>query len=471
MITFDIESFYPSITKDVLSKCLDWAEEFVDFGDYDREVIMAARRSVLFFRDQIWTKKGDPFDVTMGSSDGAEISELVGLFLLAKLEHEEILNPELTGLYRDDGIALVPKGRRGQRLRKEITDFFGDYGFKIDISPVSTSVDYLDIRLHSNKSYEVYHKPNSNTNYVHSKSNHPASVLKNMSANTEQRISKLCSTEEFFDQHKNYYNEILKKSGHGHDLQYEKSPRKAKKRTRTRKTVWYNPPFCKSVKTKIGQEFFRILDKHFAEPKPDPKTGLKPFRTGLNLFINKNTIKLSFSTVNNIARVFSLHNKKVDKKPDNPTEKTCSCPRTKVCPVGGKCLTRNVVYEAKVTEKTGYYANHSSTYTGLASTTFKTRFYGHTNAIRNKKAGQTRLSAFIHELKDDGIEYDLNWRIVETANSFDGKHCELCLAEKTRILFSEDPNLLNKRSELLAKCRHMDKWTFGSRPKNETQPD
>ena len=49
LLTFDIESFYPSITKKVLTECLDWAEETVNLDDHDRDVIMAAR-SVVFPR-------------------------------------------------------------------------------------------------------------------------------------------------------------------------------------------------------------------------------------------------------------------------------------------------------------------------------------------------------------------------------------------------------------------------------------
>ena len=41
-------------------------------------------KSLLFCNDKTWVKKNDLslFDVTMGSYDGAEVCELVGLFLL-----------------------------------------------------------------------------------------------------------------------------------------------------------------------------------------------------------------------------------------------------------------------------------------------------------------------------------------------------------------------------------------------------
>ena len=47
---------------------------------------MHSRKSLLFSNSDAWIKKsGDMFDVTMGSFDGAEICELVGLYLLDKL--------------------------------------------------------------------------------------------------------------------------------------------------------------------------------------------------------------------------------------------------------------------------------------------------------------------------------------------------------------------------------------------------
>ena len=48
-------------------------------------------------------------------------------------------------------------------------------------------------------------------------------------------------------------------------------------------------------------------------------------------------------------------------------------------------------------------------------------------------------------------------KIVHTPNSFDGR-CNLCLEEKIHILIHKWPDkLLNKRSELIAWCRHMTK--------------
>ena len=48
-----------------------------------------APKSLLFDEDNLWVKKDNPeFDVTMGSYDGAELCELVGLYLLDLLTKE-----------------------------------------------------------------------------------------------------------------------------------------------------------------------------------------------------------------------------------------------------------------------------------------------------------------------------------------------------------------------------------------------
>ena len=71
-------------------------------------------------------KKGENplFDVTMGSNDGAELCEFVGIYLLGKLSN--IIDRKDNGLYRDDGLASFQdaNGPKLDRLRKNITAIF-----------------------------------------------------------------------------------------------------------------------------------------------------------------------------------------------------------------------------------------------------------------------------------------------------------------------------------------------------------
>ena len=61
---------------------MDHAEKYVKISDEEKEIIIQARISFLISGEQPWIKKdNDQFDLAMGSFDGAEIAELVGLYL------------------------------------------------------------------------------------------------------------------------------------------------------------------------------------------------------------------------------------------------------------------------------------------------------------------------------------------------------------------------------------------------------
>ena len=54
ILSFDINSFYPSITERTLNKALDFAGTVYSFEENEREIIMCARKSILFFRGVPW---------------------------------------------------------------------------------------------------------------------------------------------------------------------------------------------------------------------------------------------------------------------------------------------------------------------------------------------------------------------------------------------------------------------------------
>ena len=66
------------------------------------------------------------FDISMGSYHGAEVCELVGLFLLSKLL--AIFGAGNYGLYRDDGLAVVKNisDRCADNIRKKLKKTFKD---------------------------------------------------------------------------------------------------------------------------------------------------------------------------------------------------------------------------------------------------------------------------------------------------------------------------------------------------------
>jgi hypothetical protein len=91
-------------------------------------IIKHARNSLLFNGGNIWKKRqsNTTFDVTMGSYDGAEVCELVGLFILNSLA--EKYGKYYVGLYRDDGLILL-KGtskRLADKARKDLHKLFSE---------------------------------------------------------------------------------------------------------------------------------------------------------------------------------------------------------------------------------------------------------------------------------------------------------------------------------------------------------
>ena len=79
-IKFDIEAYFPSISRILLSKAIDFVRSFDFLTEFEEELIMHCRRGVTIGNNgEIWLKAQDQdFDVTMGSKDSAEISEMVG---------------------------------------------------------------------------------------------------------------------------------------------------------------------------------------------------------------------------------------------------------------------------------------------------------------------------------------------------------------------------------------------------------
>ena len=75
-------------------------------------------------------------------------------------------------------------------------------------------------------------------------------------------------------------------------------------------------------------------------------------------------------------------------------------------------------------------------------------------------SGTTVLSKYIRDLKDSDTDFSIKWSIVTSAISHNGNpsRCYLCLMGKLCIVSADKSTLLNKRSELITKCRHENKF-------------
>ena len=115
----------------------------------------------------------------MGSYDGAEICELVGLFLLHELS--TIIPKLLAALYRDDGLAILrnSSGPNTDRIKKRITKLFQKHNLKITIESNIIQTDFLDVTLNiKTEKHWPFRKPNYQQLYININSNHPPSIKK-----------------------------------------------------------------------------------------------------------------------------------------------------------------------------------------------------------------------------------------------------------------------------------------------------
>ena len=274
--------------------------------------------------------------------------------------------------------------------------------------------------------------------------NHPPSTTKNIPIAIEKMINELSSSEEIFNTAKGEYETALGGCGYGKnvDFQYtEKDPNiKSKGRSRVRKCLWFNPPWSGNVKTDVGRQFLSILDRVFNRNHL------------LKSIMNRNWCKISYRTTPNLAAIISSHNKKILKSGVEDTERLCNCRKGHQCPLDGKCLSRNLIYQATVSTD-----RSEETYIGLTGTTFKERLANHKASHKNPDLQKScKLANYVWKIKEKKIKYDITWKILGRAAPYSSisNVCNLCIHEKYFILYFPGLGTLNRRSELTCGCRH-----------------
>ena len=177
---FDTKDSHPSIKEKLLREAIRFAKLYISITKKDIEAIFHERTSLLYYNDEPWVKKGESnFDVSMDAYDGAEVCELIGIFMLSLLSKH--INKNHIGLYRDDGLAILKNtsGPEAEKLKKKLQKLFKEKDLDIIIQCNLKITNYLDITLNLNDgSYRPYRKPNEETNYIHISSDHPPSIIK-----------------------------------------------------------------------------------------------------------------------------------------------------------------------------------------------------------------------------------------------------------------------------------------------------
>ena len=233
LIQLDIVEFYPSITEQILDDVTNFAKQYTNISDKNLRIIKHCRKSPLFNNNEPWKKKNTDncFDVTMGSYDGAEVCELVGIYLLFLLA--KYIDKNGSGLYHDDCLILLRNVDKQKiyRIRKNIIKIFKDVGFKIEIQTNIKIVDFLDLTFNlENGTYRPYNS----------------------------------SCKQVFEESKLEYESALKNCRYNHfKLTLNKEEHQPIKRTGHRNVIWFNPPFSRNVITNVAKKLLSLLDKLF----------------------------------------------------------------------------------------------------------------------------------------------------------------------------------------------------------------
>ena len=142
----------------------------------------------------------------MGSYDGAEVCELVGTFILSKLGN--IIGKKNTGLYSDDGLAVLKNMNAWgtDEMRKIIIKIFKEVGFQLEIKSNPKKVEFLDVTFNLITGlYTPYKKPNDNLLYIHTSSDHPPQIIKQLTNSISKRLCENLANEQIFNTVKPVY--------------------------------------------------------------------------------------------------------------------------------------------------------------------------------------------------------------------------------------------------------------------------
>ena len=121
--------------EDLLKQATLFAQNSVSIPRKSIDVIFHSRKSLLYHMMIHGSKKDTSveFGVTMGSYDGAEVCEIVGLFMLDMLS--KLFEKNSVGLHRDDGFSISRNynGHQNDKVRKDLINLFKKYQLSLDV--------------------------------------------------------------------------------------------------------------------------------------------------------------------------------------------------------------------------------------------------------------------------------------------------------------------------------------------------
>ena len=147
------------ISLNLFNYAIQYASEIIEISNRDICIIKHSRKTLLFDNNHPWEKKsGDTdFDIPMGCYDGAEVFQLVGIYILNKSSN--IIDKDSIGLYRDDRLGIfetlsgaqIEKNRKKKseksRKKKNIMKVFKECGLSISVTTNIIFADFLNVKF------------------------------------------------------------------------------------------------------------------------------------------------------------------------------------------------------------------------------------------------------------------------------------------------------------------------------------
>ena len=159
----------------MFNEVLHFVKTKVDITNQEMSIIMQSRNTLLFNKNQSSAKKSgnEEFDVPMGCFDGAELCEIIGIYIL---KIQRVLHRDNAGLYKNDGFGVTKElpGPEMETKRKQIIEIFKMLGLSITIKMNLHVVDFLDIQF------------NNIPAYIDKTFNYPPQVLKELPKTIEK---------------------------------------------------------------------------------------------------------------------------------------------------------------------------------------------------------------------------------------------------------------------------------------------
>ena len=132
----------------MLTKPINYAKSITTIEEEVIKTVFHAGKSLLFDKTSFWVKKDNSgFDVAMGSYDGDEVFELVGLYLLNLSTNE--FGKNNSSLYRDDSLSCFQNisGPDSKRIKKKMLKIFKENGLNITLACNLTITDFWMLLL------------------------------------------------------------------------------------------------------------------------------------------------------------------------------------------------------------------------------------------------------------------------------------------------------------------------------------